>query len=105
MTLDEFLSMPLVVPEGTVLPKEVRPVLDEVCERHNILPRHIFNRKRHRQVVEARADFIRTLHFKYRYLPDEVACVMEMDLTSVKHYLGMRTKAKVSYEDLRKLYR
>lgn len=104
MTLEEFLRMPIIVPEEVEVPAKLRPIADEVCDRHNVMPRHIFGNGRDKQCVEARADFVRTLHFKHRHTAQDIAHIMKMDPTSVKHYLGLRSKSKVKYDDLRLIY-
>ena len=105
MTLEEFLKMPIIVPEEVEVPAQLRSIADEVCDRHNVMPRHIFGNGRDKQCVEARADFVRTLHFKHRHTAQDIAHILTMDLTSVKHYLGLRLKAKVKYHDLQSIYR
>lgn len=104
MTLEEFLKMPIKVPEEVVVPAEIKPIVDEICDKHNVMPRHIFGNGRDKQCVTARRDFVCTLHFKHRHTVGDIACIMKMDLTSVKHYLGLRVKSKVKYDDLQSIY-
>jgi DNA-binding CsgD family transcriptional regulator len=105
MTVQQFLDIPIIVNEAYMLPDRLGSVMSDVCERHFVHPRHVLSGSREAKVVDARREFIAILHFRYRYLPKEIAALLNMDRTSVNHHLGMRRASKVKYDHLKSLYR
>lgn len=105
MTLEEFMKLPIKVPTEVVLPVDLKPLFQEICDNHIVSPRHLIGGIRQKNVVAARRELIERMHFELRYQVSEIAAILEMDVTSVKHYLGLRTASKVKYGLLKSLYR
>lgn len=104
MTLEEFMKLPIKVPNDVVLPSDLKPLIEEVCDNHMISPRHLVGGIREKNVVAARRELIERMHFRLRYQINEIALILKMDVTSVKHYLGLRTASKVKYAHLKSKY-
>ena len=104
MTLEEFMKLPIKVPNHVVLPSDLEPLIGQVCDNHMISPRHLIGGIREKNVVAARRELIERMHFELRYQINEIALILRMDLTSVKHHLGLRTASKVSYAHLKSKY-
>lgn len=58
----------------------------------------ILGKWRFKEIVHARRQAIRELHFTYRWHPSRIAQVFHMDVTSVLHHLGRRKSSKVPYK-------
>lgn len=104
MTLEEFLNTPVVMVEQTLLPDTLGTLMAEVCDKHFVYPHHVLGKSREQQVVQARREFIAILHFRYRYLPEEIARLMNMDRTSVNYHLGKLKSRRTVYQHLKSQY-
>lgn len=104
MTVQQFLDIPIIVNEAYVLPDRLGSVMSDVCDKHFVQPRHVLSGSREAKVVNARREFIAILHFRFRYLPKEIAALLNMDRTSVNHHLGLRRASKVKYDHLKSIY-
>lgn len=104
MTVEEFLKMRIEVPKEPELPGEVGKMLNMICHNHRVQPHEVLGKSRYQRVVAARRQFIEMMHFRLRFYPSEIAFVLSMDVTSVKHHLGLRTKSPVKYETLQSIY-
>lgn len=104
MTLEEFLNTPVVMVEQTLLPDKLGTVMAEVCDKHLVHPNHVLGKSRDQKVVQARREFIAILHFRYRYLPEEIARLMDMDRTSVNYHLGKLKSRRAVYAHLKSQY-
>ena len=99
ITKKEELIPRLRIPDGSK-----GRILRDICERYEVQPYEVMGKRRTKIIVAARQEFICTLHFKYNYPASNIANLMEMDLTSVKHYLGMRKASPERFADLQKQY-
>lgn len=104
MTVEEFLKMRIEVPKDPELPGDVGETLNKACLNHRVQPYEVMGKSRDKRVVSARREFIEMMHFRLRFYPNEIAFVLGMDVTSVKHHLGLRKPSKIKYDDLKKLY-
>lgn len=104
MTVEEFLKMRIEVPKDPELPGDVGKTLNRVCHNHRVQPYEVMGKSRDQRVVAARREFIELMHFRLRFYPSEIAFVLSMDVTSVKHHLGLRTKSPVKYDHLKSIY-
>lgn len=100
-----FLNQPLIPPKLRILPDSVGSVLKSVADKNGLTPDEIMGKQRTMEVVRARNEFIRTMHFKYRYTAYELAHMMNMDVTSIKYVLGVLKRSKESYSTLRERYK
>ena len=102
--VQEFINQPLVKPRLKILDGSIGSVLKDVADAHGITPDDIMGKQRTKLIAKARADFVCTLHFKYKYAPARLAHMMNMDLTSIKHIIGLRKNSKEDYSTLRARY-
>lgn len=100
-----FLNQPLIPPKLKILPDSIGSVLKDVALKHDLTPDELMSKNRTTAIVKARSDFIRTMHFKYRYGVYELADMMVMDRTSIMHVLGLRKNSKEDYSTLRDRYK
>lgn len=108
-TADKTQEKPTVRPEPTKprlqIPNgSIGNILRDICKRYDVLPDQVMNKSRNKVVVAARQEFICTLHFKHGYASARIATIMSMDLTSVKHFLGLRKSSQEKFADLQKQY-
>lgn len=103
--VQEFINQPLVKPRLKILDGSIGSILQSVAIKHDMLPDDIMGKQRTKEVAKARAEFVCILHFKYQYAPARLAHMMNMDLTSIKHILGLRKASKEDYSTLRERYK
>ena len=104
MTVDQFMKQELIKPKTINLDETIGYLLDEVCDRHMVRAEDVLGKTKYRHVSEARQEFICILHFKHKYLVGDIARLLDMDLTSVKHLVGLRPKSRFPYEVLRQQF-
>lgn len=104
LTMAKFVEQPILPPSETKLSQKIGDLLNDVCKRHDALPEQVLGRNRTENVVEARQEFVCRLFFKHHYTPGDVARLLDMDLTSIKHLLGLRKASKHPHDLLRKWY-
>ena len=104
MTVDQFMKQELIKPKTINLDETIVYLLDEVCDRHMVRAEDVLGKTKYRHVSEARQEFICILHFKRKYLVGDIARLLDMDLTSVKHLVGLRPKSRFPYEVLRQQF-
>lgn len=85
-------------------PDRAENALMDISMRFNVSDMDIVGKSRLRPTVKARQEFLRTLHFKFGYSFSYIAHLMQLDLTSVLHHLGMRKTSKVKYDHLKSVY-
>lgn len=100
-----FLNQPLIPPKLRILPDTIGSVLKSVSEKNGLTPDEVMGKQRTLEVVRARNEFIRTMHFKHRYTAYELAHMMNMDVTSIKYTIGLLKRSKESYSTLRERYK
>lgn len=105
VSVQEFINQPLVKPRLKILDGSIGSVLKKVANDNGMIPDDIMGKQRTKAIAKARADFVCTLHFKYKYAPARLAHMMNMDLTSIKHILGLRKASKEDYSTLRERYK
>lgn len=98
---EDFLSQPVKKPRIKIIPGSIGSVLKRICAKHGTIPDEVLSKSRSRNIVDARREFICTLHFKHMYSSGRLAHMLNMDLTSIKHYIGERKKSQEPYEVLR----
>ena len=103
--VQEFINQPLVKPRLKILDGSIGSVLEKVATDNGMTPDEIMGKQRTKAIAKARAEFICTLHFRYKYVPARLAHMMNMDLTSIKHILGLRKASKEDYSTLRERYK
>lgn len=101
---EEFLAQPVKKPRIKIIPGSIGSILKKICAKHGTIPDEVLSKSRTKNIVEARKEFIRVLHFKHLYSSGRLAHMLNMDLTSIKHYLGERKKSEERYEVLRERY-
>lgn len=104
MTVEEFLKMRIEVPKDPEFPGDVGETLNEVCFNHRVQPYEVMGKSRDKRVVAARREFIEKMHFRLRFYPHEIAFVLGLDVTSVKHHLGLRRTSLIPYDHLKSIY-
>lgn len=102
--VEQFLAQPVKKPRIKILNGSIGSVLKKVCANHGTIPDEVMSKSRIQNIVAARKEFICVLHFKHFYSTGRLAYMMNMDLTSIKHILGMRKKSPIPYRDLRQKY-
>lgn len=104
MTVDQFMKQNIIPPKKVELEEKIGDLLNEVCDRHMVRAEDVLGKTKYRHVSEARQEFICLLHFRHKYLTGDIARLLDMDLTSVKHLLGLRSKSRFPYEVLREQF-
>jgi hypothetical protein len=79
-------------------------LLAGICAKHNVRVEDVLGRGKTQTIVEARKEFICILYFHHNFTAGDIGRLLDMDLTSVKHLLGLRKGSKTPHEVLRKMY-
>ncbi len=105
---DEFLNQQIIKLKQPVTPmvlsESLRSIVERICKKHNANVDDVLGKSRRVIVCEARFEIMQELHFKWKYEPSRLAHIFNLDLTSVKHMIGLRKESKVKYEVLRRRY-
>jgi hypothetical protein len=104
LTQKQLAQHKIVMPEETKLSDKMGALLSGICDNHGVRPENVLGRCRTVDAVKARQEFFCVLYFKYHYTPGDIGRLMNMDLTSVKHLLGLRKSSPYSHEILRKQF-
>lgn len=103
--VQEFINQPLIKPRLKILDGSIGSILEKVATDNGMTPDDIMGKQRTKEIAKARAEFICILHFRYKYVPSRLAHMMNMDLTSIKHILGLRKASKEDYSTLRERFK
>ena len=104
VTLDEFLNQPIDKVKPKVIEESIRSIVERICAKFNVNPDDIVSKSRRSAVCEARFQIMQELHFKHNYQPSRLSYMFNLDVTSVKHMIGMRKQSPIKYEVLRRMY-
>lgn len=104
VTLDEFLNQPIDKVKPKVIHESIRSIVERICEKNRCTPDDVMSKSRRSNVCDARFQIMQELHFKHQYQPARLSYMFNLDLTSVKHMIGMRKQSPIKYEVLRRMY-
>lgn len=104
-TLNEFLEQPVVKQKIRPIDGKMGELLEEVCAKYHTKPEEVLSKQRFKNVSQARAEFMCILHFKHGYTIPRLSYLMNMDVTSVRHIVGLRKSSKAIYADLRERFK
>lgn len=104
LSVSKFMAQPITPPREIKLSQKIGDLLSAVCERHSALPDQVLGKNRSENVVDARQEFVCRLFFIHHYTPGDIGRLLNMDITSIKHLLGLRKASRHSHELLRKWY-
>lgn len=99
--VDEFLNQLVAKKRPKFIEGSVGELLDSICAKYHTTPEEVLSKLRARNISRARAEFIAALHFKHGYAIPRLSYLMNLDMTSIRHVLGLRKHSKVTYADLR----
>lgn len=103
--VEEFMDQLVVKKKPKFIEGSIGELLDTICAQYHTTPDEVLSKSRLKNISQARADFVATLHFKYGYAMPRISYLMSMDITSIRYMLGLRTKSKVTYADLKKRFK
>jgi hypothetical protein len=104
VSIDEFLNQPIDRVKPKVIAESIRSIVERICKKNGCYPDDVMGKSRRSNVCDARFQIMQELHFKHHYHPSRLAYMFNLDLTSVKHMIGMRKHSPIKYEVLRKMY-
>ena len=102
--MKEFVMKPVIKIKLPKVEGTFGEILAKICAKHNVRVEDVLGRGKTQTIVEARKEFICTLYFHHNFTAGDIGRLLDMDLTSIKHLLGLRKGSKTSHEDLRKMY-
>lgn len=102
--MKEFVSSPIPKIRLPKVEGTFGELLAKICAKHNVRVEDVLGKGKTQTIVEARKEFICVLYFHHNFTAGDIGRLLDMDLTSVKHLLGLRKGSKTSHEDLRKMY-
>lgn len=103
--VEEFLEQLVVKKKPKFIEGTIGELLDTICAQYHTTPDEVLSKSRLKNISQARSEFVATLHFKHGYTIPRLSYLMNLDITSVRHMLGLRAKSKVTYADLKKRFK